>query len=40
MAMAPASVITMAMTMANLGLSMKMPENMIYFAGARVAVTV
>jgi hypothetical protein len=28
------------MTIANLGRSMKMPENMIYFAGASVAVTV
>jgi hypothetical protein len=34
-------VITMAMTIANLGLSMKMPENIdIYFAGTTVAVTV
>jgi hypothetical protein len=39
MAMAPASVMTMAMTIANLGRSMKMLENIgadAYFAGGAV----
>ena len=40
MAMTPASVMTMAMTMANRGRSMKMPENIgCQFPGTTVAAT-